>query len=178
MVVCLLMNKLIIICGISFAGKSTLGEAIAQRFGYAQVDVDDTKVQLYGLDCKDEDLRPADWVRIYQKTDKHMESYLKSGKSVIDAARNFRKQERQLVSNLALQAKAEIVTIFVDTPEMIARQRLLANRAKSSRRDVTDKDFQEILHVWEPPTADENPLVFHYGDQIDTWMAQNISTLR
>jgi predicted kinase len=35
------MSKLCIICGISFAGKSTSGSAIARRFGYAQVDVDD-----------------------------------------------------------------------------------------------------------------------------------------
>jgi len=40
------MSKLVIICGISFAGKSTLGEAIAKRFDYAQVDVDDMKFHL------------------------------------------------------------------------------------------------------------------------------------
>ena len=88
------MNKLFIICGISFAGKSTLGEAIAKRFGYAQVDVDDMKFQLYGPAIKDEDLIHADWVRIYDETDKLIESYLQSGKTVIDASRNFRKKER------------------------------------------------------------------------------------
>jgi shikimate kinase len=31
--------KLIVICGLSFAGKTTLGKAIAVRFGYAEVDV-------------------------------------------------------------------------------------------------------------------------------------------
>ena len=48
------MSKLVIICGISFAGKSTLGETIAQRFGYVQVDVDDMKFHLYGPASKDE----------------------------------------------------------------------------------------------------------------------------
>lgn len=167
-----------IICGISFAGKSTLGEAIAQQFGYAQVDVDDTKVHLYGLERKDEELSHADWVRIYQETDQRIASYLKSGKTVIDASRHFRKQERQLARHLALQAKAEIVTIFVDTPEVIARKRLLANREKPSRRNVTDTDFEEILHVWEPPTVDETPLIFCYGDHLDTWIAHHTSALR
>ena len=50
------MSKLILICGIAFAGKSTLGVAIARRFGYTQVDVDDMKVQLYGPVSKDDDL--------------------------------------------------------------------------------------------------------------------------
>jgi predicted kinase len=107
-----------------------------------------------------------------------MESYLQSGKTVIDASRNFRKQERQLARHLATQLKAEVVTIFVDTPEGIARKRLLENRQKQSRLDVTDTDFETILHVWEPPTADEAPLVFRYGDQIDTWIAKNISAIR
>jgi predicted kinase len=94
---------------------------------------------------------------------------------VIDASRNFRKQERQLARHIATQSQAEVVTIFVDTPEGIAR--LLENRQKPSRLDVTDNDFETILHVWEPPTADETPLVFRYGDQIDMWIAKNLSAM-
>src|SRR6266702_2509405 len=172
------MSKLVIICGISFAGKSTLGEAIAHRFDYAQVDVDDMKFHLYGPEGKDEELRRADWVKIYHETDKLIESYLQSGKAVIDASRNFTKDERQVARHIATQLKAEVVTIFVDTTEDIARKRLLENRKKQSRRDVIDKDFEEILQVWEPPTANENPLVFHNGDDIDTWIAKNISAIR
>src|SRR5713101_1087429 len=103
------MSKLVIICGISFAGKSTLGEAIAQRFGYAQVDVDDMKFQLYGPDSKDEDLSHADWVKIYDETDKLIERYLQSGKTVVDASRNFRKRERQKIRQIATKLKAEVV---------------------------------------------------------------------
>jgi predicted kinase len=171
------MNKLIIICGISFAGKSTLGETIAQQFGYAQVDVDDVKFLLYGPDIKDEDLSHADWVRIYAEADRLIERYLKTGKTVVDASRNFRKRERQLARQIAAKLGVETVTIFVDTPEAIARQRLLENRKKQSRRDVTDKDFEEILQVIEPPTADENPIVFRYGDQIERWISKNISAI-
>jgi predicted kinase len=176
------VSKLVIICGISFAGKSTLGEAIAQQLGYAQVDVDDMKFHLYGPETQDEQLSHAHWDRIYEETDKLLASYLQSGQTVIDASRNFRKQERQWARQIAAQAQAEVVTIFVDTPELIARQRLLENRKKPSRRDVTDKDFETILHVWEPPTVDETPLVFRYGDHIDTWIdtwiVQNTSVIR
>ena len=41
-------NKLIIVCGLSFAGKSTLANAISAAFGYLQVDVDETKDELFG----------------------------------------------------------------------------------------------------------------------------------
>ncbi|GAC1450782.1 MAG: hypothetical protein PVS3B1_25780 [Ktedonobacteraceae bacterium] len=172
------MKKLFIICGISFAGKSTLGKKIAQQFGYAEVDVDDMKFQLYGPDTQDEDLRHEDWVRIYAETDHLIESYLQSGRTVIDASRNFRKEERRLARQIATRMGAEVVTIFVDTPEALARQRLLENRKKPARREVTDKDFEEILHVIEPPVADESPLVFHHSDQVDHWISQNISAIR
>ncbi len=137
------MSKLVIICGISFAGKSTLGEAIAQRFGYAQVDVDDVKFHLYGPECKDEELRRADWVRMYHETDQLMESYLQSGKTVIDASRNFTKEERQVARHIATQLKAEVVTICVDTPEGIARQRLLENR----QIQILKKSFKYGNHL-------------------------------
>ncbi len=136
------------------------------------------KFHLYGPENKDEELSRADWVRIYHETDKLIESYLQSGKAVIDASRNFRKDERQVARHIATQLKAEVVTILVDTSEGIARRRLLENRRKNYRRDVTDKDFEEILQVWEPPTADENPLVFYNGDDIDNWIAKNISAIR
>jgi shikimate kinase len=62
------MPKLIIICGISFSGKSTLGKAIAGRFDYEQVDVDGTKFSLFGSDIRDEELSRADWEHIYEQT--------------------------------------------------------------------------------------------------------------
>ncbi|MBO0796290.1 MAG: ATP-binding protein [Ktedonobacteraceae bacterium] len=171
------MSKLFIICGISFAGKTTLGKRIAQRSGYAEVDVDEVKVQLYGADIRDEDLRSEDWVRIYAETDRLIERYLKAGETVIDASRNFSKEERQVARQIAARLNVEVVTIFVDTPEAVARQRLLENRKQPSRREVTDKDFEAVLRAMEPPTADENPIVFRFGDSVERWIAQNVPAL-
>lgn len=168
------MSKLFIICGISFAGKSTLANAIAARFGYAEVDVDETKTHLFGPDIQDQDLSHPDWVRIYAETDILIERYLRSAQTVIDASRNFRKAERMSARAIADKVKAEVVTIFVDTPAAIAHQRLLENRVTKMRVNLTDEAFEELLQVTEPPTADENPLVFRYGDQFDTWISQNI----
>lgn len=169
------MKKLFILCGISFAGKSTLAKAIAERFNYAEVDIDDVKCQLYGSDIQDEDLSREDWIRTYAETDHLIEYYLKTGKDVIDASRNFRKEERQLARQIASKLDAEVVVIFVDVPEIVARQRLLENRKKQSRRNVVDEDFEAIIQAMDPPTADENPLVFHYGDQVENWISKNIS---
>ena len=42
------MSKLIIVCGLSFAGKSTFAHALARQLGYQEVDIDHIKVALHG----------------------------------------------------------------------------------------------------------------------------------
>ena len=165
-------NKLIIVCGLSFSGKSTLGKAISERFDYRQVDVDETKFNLYGLNIKDNNLSHKQWARIYKETDKQIMTYLKSGNSVVDASRNFRKAERNQIKKLANKMKIKVLTIYVNTPESIVRQRWTKNRKKQTRRDVTNKDFEEIISVMEPPTTDEKALIFNYKDNINDWLTK------
>jgi predicted kinase len=171
------MPKLIIICGVSFAGKSTLGQAIARRFGYEQVDVDDTKFALFGPDIRDEQLSRADWEHMYAETYRLIAEYLRAGKSVVDGSGNFKRSERQMVRELANASGSATVTIFVDTPERIARRRLRANRDRQTRLDVSDDDFEHILRAWEPPSPPEHALVFHYGDDMDAWIDAHDSLL-
>ena len=166
-----------VICGLSFSGKSTLGKAITKRFSYEEVDVDETKMNLFGQNCIDEDLKPIDWVRIYAETDKQIENLLKSGKSVVDASRNFSKTERDAARKITDRAGVPILIILVDTPEQIARQRLLENRRNPTRREVTDKDFEEVIRAMEPPAADEHPLLFHYLSDIEEWLTENTAKL-
>lgn len=164
-------HRLLIICGLSFAGKTTLGKAICQRFGYVEVDVDETKTQLFGLAIKDEELLPPDWERIYAAADEQIERLLHAGHSVVDASRNFSKAERRLAKGLAERAGVPLVTIYVDTPEGVARQRWLENRKNPRRRDVSESDFADILRAMQPPDAGENPIVFHYSNDIAAWLS-------
>lgn len=167
------MSKLIIICGISFAGKSTLGSAITNKFDYEHVDVDEVKGQLFGSDMRDENLSHADWVKVYEETDKLVENYLTKKRSVVDDSRNFKKSERQKISKIATGLGADVITIFIDTPESVARQRLTENRETNFRRNVTDKDFEETLEAMEQPTENENPLIYKNGEDTDNWITNH-----
>jgi predicted kinase len=171
------LPKLVILCGISFAGKSTLGHAIATRFGYEQVDVDDTKFALFGPDIRDEELSRDQWRLIYDQTYRLICEYLDGGKNVVDGSGNFSRSERQAVRDLADPLRDETITIFVDTPVSVARQRLLANRERQARLDVTDEDFDHILRVWEPPSAEEHALVYRYGEDMDAWIDAHAALL-
>lgn len=170
------MTKLFIICGLSFAGKSTLGNAIAARLDCAKVDIDDTKFDLYGRDAQDDALARADWERIYAETYRRIEEHLASGRTVVHDSGNFSKAERLVAHEIAARQGATVVTIYVDTPQEITRRRLHANREVNTRLDVSDKDFEEAVQAMEPPAADEQPLVFHYGDDRDRWISEYVAT--
>jgi predicted kinase len=175
------MPKLIIVCGISFAGKTVLAGLLADHFGYVEVDVDETKDRLFGVAVSavdNDQLSAADWARIYHETDALIGRHLQSGASVIDASRNFTRGERVHASCIAADHHAELITIHVATPVHVARQRLLANRRTKTRRDVTDAAFEELLSVWESPTVDESPLVLSFGESLATWMTKHANVLR
>ena len=168
---------LVVVCGLSFAGKTTLGTAIASRFKYEQVDVDQTKVRLYGVRFEEHTLDQDAWNRIYSETDAEIARYLQSGTSVVDASRNFRKQERSSARRIAEMNGADFLVIYIDIPESVARERLLANRRDPIRVDWGDFSFDQIVRAMEPPRADERPLVYHYRDDMDRWMSEHAAQL-
>lgn len=114
--------KLIVVCGLSFAGKSTLADAICAASGHQQVDVDETKLELYGAEVDDEDLSPEEWARIYAGTDDRIVAHLRNGDSVVDASRNFRQAEREHARVLASRMRAQVELVYVDAPEALVRQ--------------------------------------------------------
>lgn len=170
-------SQLIIICGLSFAGKTTLGNAICARFGYPQVDVDETKVELYGRDVVDRDLSGKQWTEMYRETDARIARHLRNGASVVDASRNFQRHERDAARDIARSAGADAVVVYVDTPEPVVRQRWLANRVSQARRDVSDGNFEEIVAVMQPPCPEERAVVFRHDEDIENWLTEHAERL-
>ena len=61
------MNKLYILCGIPFSGKSTLAQALVTKFGYSKIDLDDIKFELFGKEVREEDMTQDNWDVIYKE---------------------------------------------------------------------------------------------------------------
>jgi predicted kinase len=169
--------RLIIICGLSFAGKSTLADAICTEFGYPQVDVDETKLDLFGSGIDDADLSADEWTRIYREADARLVAHLRNGDNVVDASRNFRRRERIHARSLAERMSATVVVVYIDAPESLVRQRWAQNRYRQTRRDVSADAFEEIIAAMEPPSADEKVLVFRPDDSIANWLAEHTGCL-
>lgn len=169
------MNKLYILCGIPFSGKSTLAKAISNTLGYEVVDLDEVKFELYGNDTRDSDLQQKEWDKIYKEMYERIENFLREGKTVIHDAGNFTKKERDQVRQIATTLGIETQTIFVDTPKNVAYQRLLQNRKLQTRFDVPDEDFESTAAEIETPQKDESVLIFTVRDDVETWINNHLT---
>jgi GNAT superfamily N-acetyltransferase len=105
---------------------------------------------------------------------KRIENTLKTGKSVVHDTGNFTKYERGLVKAIADKLSLCTVTIFVDIPEGIARERLEQNRHSNQRFNVSDEGFNAAVAEMEPPGEYENTIRYTSQMAINEWIAQNI----
>jgi predicted kinase len=168
-------NKLYIFCGIPFSGKSTLSKEIARLKDYKRIDLDEVKFELYGANVKDTNLEQKDWDITYQAMYQHIEAALKAGESVIHDTGNFTRYERNLVREIAERLGVEAITVFVNTPEPIARERLLANRMTNTRFNVTDQEFQEAIDEMEAPHSTEQHIVYEHDTPTGDWVDKHFS---
>jgi predicted kinase len=164
------MNKLYIFCGIPFSGKTVLTKKLERRLDYKRIDLDEVKTQHFGRSVKDSDLIKADWDRVYQMIYKQIEKSLLAGDTVIYDTGNFTKLERNRARTIAEKLQVESITVFVDTPVLVARERLLVNRKTNMRFDVTDEDFEHSIAEMESPDSTEKHIVYKDGQSIEEWI--------
>jgi len=169
------MNKslLYIFCGIPFSGKTILAKELVDKLGFTRVDLDDIKFDLFGKEISDKQINQSEWDKIYQEMYRKIEEYLKAGKIVICDTGNFTKYERGIVKRIADKLGIKIKTVFVDTPKEIAKQRWLKNKLSKGRFDISEKDFEEAVAEMEPPTQEENVIIYDIKTDIDEWIRLN-----
>ncbi len=170
-------TKLLILCGLPFAGKSTLADKLAEKYSFMRVDLDEIKFELFGRDADDDQFTQAEWDKVYQKMYEQIESLLKAGKSVVHDTGNFTKRERDVSRQIAAKLGVEAITLFVDTAIELAKKRLLENRMTKRRFDVKDKAFNWAVSEMEIPQANEKHLVFQPSDQLESWMSDHLGMM-
>lgn len=170
------MNKLYILCGLPFSGKTTLAKELVNRFGFTRIDLDDIKFELFGNQITDDEVDEDGWNQVFTLMYKRIKEALERGETVVSDTGNFTKKERDLVRQQNSQIGVETITIFVDTPANVAHVRLLHNRVTEERFDVTDADFEETITKLEIPGTDENTIVYDGTKPLEQWLKQNLNS--
>lgn len=166
--------QLIMMCGLPFAGKSTLARAVAAHLGAVHLETDAINTER-GLGANGAAITTREWAATYREAYRRLEASLCAANTVVYDAVNYRRVQRDQLRRIARRCDATVQVIFVTTPAEQARQRLKRNRVRRTRFDVRDEDFAEVASRFEPPTADEHVLHYDGNEPIEQWLAQHFS---
>lgn len=164
-------QTLYIMTGLPYAGKSTLTKELVQRFGFKIASVDEV---LEEKDYDIEKMTQEDWNYAYSEAYRRLKEYLTTGISVILDIGNLKKSERETARSIAKNLNIKHRLIYVNTtPEQI-RERWLKNQETKERGRLEDVSLKRALDMFEPPTPDENPVIYNQQINLEEWINQNI----
>jgi hypothetical protein len=68
------------------------------------------------------------------------------------------------------QAGVESLVVYLDTSMNIIKLREETNKILQNRHDVEPENFNKVLQDFEPPTPDENILVYKPKDNLEEFI--------
>lgn len=162
---------LFFLCGLPFAGKSTLARALAAQTGARHISLDAVNTER-GLGLDGAPITREQWDTTYAEVYRCIEEALVAGDSVIYDETCFLRSQRDTVRAIAARIGAHARLIWVTTPETTARARLLDNRQTGARFDIRDDNFAQVVTGFEPPTPDERALRYNGASSPEAWLVR------
>ena len=163
------MKTLFVMCGLAFAGKTTVARALADRLGAAVLSLDEINLER-GL-RGGEGVPVEEWERTHRIALSRADGLMRAGTEVVvDDTGCFRWLRDRYRAAAELRGFGTTV-VFVATPLEEARRRLAANDPGTGRPAVRAEILERLADVFEPPRAEENVVVFGPGDNLATWLA-------
>ena len=141
---------LVILCGVAFAGKTTLARALADARGWTYVSHDE----------------------VHAEAGPRIAAALADGRSVVYDDINPLRSKRDHLRALARKHGATACIVHVDTSEAEARRRWLLNQRQPTRCHVSAGDFLHILGQFQPPRPNEPVIRYHALMPFERWVAR------
>lgn len=147
---------IVLLCGRSFSGKSTIAAGLAQSLPAVVVSLDVINAErgLHGGNG----VPVEEWKRTHEIAQARVREAVDSrARVVIDdtsSPRFLRDGWRQLANQVAVP----FALVYVETPVAVSLARHRANRSDPSRPDVSDQVMHEHLRSFEPPTDEEDAI--------------------
>lgn len=156
-------QRLVVLCGPAFAGKSRVAELLRRLRGAAVVALDELNARR-GL-ASGEGLSRDEWARTHAWAIGVSDALLREGRRlvVIDDTSCFRFL-REDYRRLAARRGVELWLVVLATPEAEIRRRIAANRRDQERPDLDPAVLEAHLASFEWPGPDEDPVVIRPED--------------
>lgn len=155
---------MVLMCGLSFAGKSTLAVQLAEALPASLISLDliNEERGLHG----GEGIPLEEWAETNRIAHERGRDQLDAGQHVVvddtGSPRFIRDQWREV----AHRSGAPFMVVWVQISPALQRSRVLANRQSRRRPDVTDAVLRDHRASFEPP-LDEEMLVVDAQDTAD-----------
>jgi predicted kinase len=163
---------LTLMCGLSFAGKSTFAGFLATELAAEIVSLDAINVER-GLDGG-QGIPLDEWAKTNRLAQERAVETLGAGRDVIvddtGSPRFVRDQWRQV----AAEARAEFALVWVQIDVTRQRARVLANRSLSARSDVTDNVLDAHAADFDQP-IDEDPIIVDSDETADALRVREVA---
>ncbi|MFJ4221818.1 AAA family ATPase [Curtobacterium luteum] len=146
---------LVLTCGLSFSGKSTLAAGVSSALPAELLSLNQINEErgLHG----GQGIPVEEWVATNRIAHERARALLADGRHVVVDDTGSPRFIRDEWRATALAAGSPFVLVRVQVDRELQRQRVLANRADPGRQDVTDAVLDEHGDSFEAP-ADEDPL--------------------
>ena len=157
-------TRLVLLCGPSFSGKSTVARFLAPRLAASIVSLDEINERrgLWGGDG----IPAEEWIRTHELASDEVRGLLTSGMSVVVDDTSSPRFLRDGWRSLAAVTGARFTLIYVDVDHAMIRRRRADNQLDRRRRDVADSVLDQHLASFEPPQADENAVRVESADDL------------
>ena len=157
--------RLIITCGLSGSGKSSLTQSLLGSLQAIRIRSDVERKRLFGLSAGDDGklntklsiYRPEATERTYEKLIELANTGLDSGFSIIIDATCLKAEQRTAFQVLAAKKQVPYSILNVTAPEEVLRERLEKRESGASDADVAV--MKEQLSLFEPFGEEERPFV-------------------
>ncbi|CAN5698334.1 hypothetical protein BH09CHL1_BH09CHL1_34100 [soil metagenome] len=165
---------MLLLTGISFAGKSILARALSQSMDIPIVDPDTVGHEM-GLGLSGEFLSDEQWQIIHAEAERRASELLRSGRSIVYDTTSFTANQRAELVEVADASGADALIVFVDTPRELAYARWRENNTSKARFLVHEDDFNSVSDAFERPTNRENFITYTSDQDPGEWIGTHFS---
>jgi predicted kinase len=163
--------RLYIVFGIPFSGKSTIVRELVRQRGCAVVDIDAINTAR-GVGISGAPITAEDWAISFASARSQLDAALAAGESVAYDGHVWSRAQRDKFRAVASAAGANITFIYLDIPESVVHERLLANRRAAQRFDVPDDLFAQAVALMELPDEAESVMRYDGSEPVAAWVAK------
>lgn len=165
------MKRLFLMCGMPFAGKTTLARALAEYLDACRISLDEINAER-GLPDGGTGLTVAEWERSRQIALGRLDRAMRTGRDVvIDDTCSFR-WLRDGYREVADRHGYDSTVVFLEISAEDLRRRRADNDLRRRRPEMKDEVFEAVRLSFEIPERDEQAVRFRPGDDLTGWLGR------